>query len=199
MDDLSVSCVLSDSTQKELPSWSLFSSKLTKTDFPPQLLPFICSYFLKRNSLPFNHQGKQSAWSKWTVSLLPNLPHLFNNTAVLCALWKYTTGSSYTPFPRSPCVNIYHFNINCSSSQILPHLLLIYFQVIHESYTTSTCLCVFMWHSSLLQPNSVTILMCLGCIPPPYFLPLSLSLLLSATFLNTIWLIDTLLRPIMQM
>lgn len=34
-------------------------------------------------------------------------------------------------YPCSPCVNIYHFNIKWSSSQLFPHLILIYFQVIH--------------------------------------------------------------------
>lgn len=98
MNVMSVSCVLSDSAQKERPCHSLFSHKLTKTDFLPQLLPFISPFLQERDSLPFNHQGKQSAWSKWTVSLPPNLPHLFNNTDALSALWKYTTSSSHTPF-----------------------------------------------------------------------------------------------------
>lgn len=94
-------------------------------------------------------------------------------------------------YPLSPCVNIYHSNINCSSFQLFPSPLNLFSGhtlVIHHLH-----LCLFMQRLAAQFGYDLN-------VPLLYSLTLLFfSPLLSAAFLTTIWLIDILLRPIMQM
>lgn len=131
--DMSVSCVLSYSAQKELPWYSLFSRQRRTLLVSSSL----SSALFFSNGIPFplitrasNQLGANGPFPSSQIHHI-SLTTLPQDTPCPVEINYWLLSHTFPYYPRSPCVNIYNFNINCFSSQLLPLLLLIYFRVIH--------------------------------------------------------------------
>lgn len=112
--NMSVSCVLSYSTQKELPCYSLFSRQ-RRTLLLSSSLSSALSF---SNGIPFPLITRASNQLGANGPFPSSQIHHISLTTLLAPLTH-----TFPYYPRSPCVNIYNFNINCFSSQLLPLLL----------------------------------------------------------------------------
>lgn len=134
---MSITSALSDSVQKELPCRSLFpfNRKKPKSSYPPALsfcaLSFsggIPSPLITRERNQLGANGPFSFCQIHRISLTTSPPSL------PCGIMLLAPLTLLSHYPWSPCVNIYHSNINCSSFQLLS----ISFKSIFRSYISHT-------------------------------------------------------------